>query len=91
MYDSTHNGIGATMVALTLEAIQANEGHDPRARDRGHRLHKQQDDQGPRGGYRLLYDVPGKSGGDDEGHDETTSRKTAGDTTVPTVPPQSAL
>jgi hypothetical protein len=32
------------------------------------------------GGYQLLYDAPGKSGGNDEGHGETISRRTAGET-----------
>jgi hypothetical protein len=44
-YGPTYYGMGLTTTALTFKANQANEGHDPRARDRGHRLHDQQDNQ----------------------------------------------
>jgi hypothetical protein len=78
MYDSIHYGMGSMTAALTFEAIQANKGHDPKARDRGRRLHKQQDDQRPRGGYQLPYNAPGRPGDDDEGHGEITLRRMVG-------------
>jgi hypothetical protein len=58
VYDPTHYEMGLTIVALTFEAVQANEGHDPKGQDHGRQLHKQQDDQQPRGGYQLPYDAP---------------------------------
>jgi hypothetical protein len=44
-YGPTHYGMGLTMTALTFKANRANKGHDPKARDRGHRHHDQQDNQ----------------------------------------------
>jgi hypothetical protein len=36
--------MGFMTAALIFEVNQANEGHDPRARDHDHQLRKQQDD-----------------------------------------------
>ena len=40
VYDPTHYMMGFMTVTLTFEAIQANEVHDPGARDYGQQLLK---------------------------------------------------
>jgi hypothetical protein len=64
-YGPTHYGMGLTMTTLTFKANRANKGHD------------QQDNQRPGGGYLLPFDALGGLGDDDEGHDKTTSHRTA--------------
>jgi hypothetical protein len=41
LWDGIHDS------GFDLEVVQANAGHDLRAQDRGHQLHKQQNDQWP--------------------------------------------
>ena len=73
----THHGMGLTTTVLTSKASQANDDQDPRARDRGQWLHDQQDNRRPRDSYQLMYDAPGRTRKNDEGHGETTSHRTA--------------
>jgi hypothetical protein len=44
-YDPTHYGMGLMTTVLTFKANQANEGHDPKTQDRGHRFHDQLDNR----------------------------------------------
>jgi hypothetical protein len=60
-YSPTHYGMELTSAALTFEAAQANESHDPKTRDRGHRLHSRRD-------YQLPCDELGRLGGQDGDH-----------------------
>jgi hypothetical protein len=76
VYEPTHYGMGFMTAALTFEAIQANEDHDLELgiMDTSSASSKTTNDLGR---YQLPYDFPGRSGGDDEGHDETMSHRTA--------------
>jgi hypothetical protein len=41
VYDPIHYGMGLAATVLTFKANQTNKGHDPEARDHGHRHHDQ--------------------------------------------------
>jgi hypothetical protein len=81
-YGPTHYGMGRMPTTLTFKTNQANEGLDPATQDRGHRLHDQQGDRRPRGGYLLphcRHDATGRTGDDDGGHSKLTSHRTVGE------------
>jgi hypothetical protein len=70
--------MGFMTAAWTFEVIHANEDHDPEFRivDTSSASSKMTNDLGH---YQLPYDFPGRSRGDDEGHGETMSHRTAGE------------